>query len=84
MASNTRKIFNTDIAISITGNAGPDPDENKKVGLAYIGVAVLDKIYAYEIISDEKDRNSIRIDFTSRVLTILERVLTEIGCSTRN
>jgi nicotinamide-nucleotide amidase len=40
MAINTRKKVNTNLAISITGNAGPTTDHNDKdVGLVYIGIA---------------------------------------------
>jgi len=39
LAENTLKIFNTDMALSITGVAGPDSIENKPVGLIYIGIS---------------------------------------------
>ncbi|MCH2032111.1 MAG: competence/damage-inducible protein A [Tenacibaculum sp.] len=40
MVINARKKVNTDLAISITGNAGPTTDHNDKdVGLVYIGIA---------------------------------------------
>ena len=40
MASNARKILQTDYAISVTGNAGPTTDHNEKqVGLVYIAIA---------------------------------------------
>ncbi|AUC15629.1 competence/damage-inducible protein A [Tenacibaculum sp. SZ-18] len=40
MAINARKKVHTDLAISITGNAGPTTDHNDKdVGLVYIGIA---------------------------------------------
>ncbi len=38
LAENTLKLFKTDIAVSITGIAGPNTVENKKVGLVYIGI----------------------------------------------
>ncbi len=37
MAEGAAKAFETDIGISTTGNAGPDADEKKPVGLVYIG-----------------------------------------------
>lgn len=40
MAINGQKMFNSDICISFTGNAGPSAMENKPVGLIYIGIAV--------------------------------------------
>jgi len=41
MALNTQKILKTNIAISFTGNAGPNALENKPVGLVYVGNWVL-------------------------------------------
>ena len=41
-------MFESDICISFTGNAGPTPMEDKPVGLIYIGIAYLDKIETYE------------------------------------
>ncbi len=37
MVINCHKLFNTDIAISFTGNAGPSASEGKEVGLIYLG-----------------------------------------------
>lgn len=39
MAESARKLYNSDIAISFTGVAGPDPMEGKEVGTVYIGIA---------------------------------------------
>ena len=40
MAANVRKIFNTDVGVSITGIAGPTGStENKPVGLVYVGIS---------------------------------------------
>ena len=58
-------IFKTDIAISFTGNAGPTADEEKPVGLVYVGIKVRENYYGYRL--DLKgDRDTIRrqlIDF---------------------
>src|SRR3954469_14062957 len=35
MAQNTQKILGTDLTISFTGNAGPQAQENKPVGLVF-------------------------------------------------
>ncbi|CAI2186285.1 759_t:CDS:1, partial [Funneliformis geosporum] len=40
MASNTQQLLGTDLAISFTGNAGSTTQENKPVGLVYIGLAI--------------------------------------------
>ncbi|TSB46471.1 competence/damage-inducible protein A [Alkalicoccobacillus porphyridii] len=39
MAENVRKLFSSDIGVSFTGVAGPDPQEGKEPGTAYIGIA---------------------------------------------
>ncbi len=43
LSDETLKMFNTDFAISITGIAGPEPVEDKPVGLVYIGISEKDK-----------------------------------------
>lgn len=47
MAIQGQKMFESDLCVSFTGNAGPTAMEGKPVGLIYIGVAYLDKIYTY-------------------------------------
>ncbi len=39
MARGARRKSGADIAVSVTGNAGPEPSEGKPVGLVYIGVS---------------------------------------------
>ncbi len=67
MAINTLLLFNSDIAISTTGIAGPDSIEGKPVGLAYVGFAFKnDKNYVFEVnFTGNRDiiRNRI-VDFT--------------------
>ncbi|MFT4413637.1 competence/damage-inducible protein A [Fredinandcohnia humi] len=43
LASNVRKLLNTDIGISFTGVAGPSESEGKPVGTVYIGISYLDQ-----------------------------------------
>lgn len=47
MAINGQKMFDCDLCISFTGNAGPTAMEGKPVGLIYIGIAYLDSIQTY-------------------------------------
>jgi PncC family amidohydrolase len=44
MARNTQKILGVDLAISFTGNAGPQTQENKPVGLVFIGLVFREKL----------------------------------------
>jgi|SRR6185503_10600697 len=48
MATNIQKILGTDLVISFTGNAGPTVQENKPVGLVYIGLAIKDNLISKE------------------------------------
>lgn len=48
MATHGRQLFDSDVCISFTGNAGPDAMEGKPVGLIYIGIAYHDDVYTYE------------------------------------
>ncbi|MBO8155164.1 MAG: competence/damage-inducible protein A [Bacillaceae bacterium] len=40
MALNIQQLMNTDVGISFTGNAGPDPSEGKPVGTVFIGLKI--------------------------------------------
>jgi nicotinamide-nucleotide amidase len=62
MAEGTRKLFGSDIALSITGIAGPNGGTSEKpVGLIYIGFASGDKIVVREErFGAERERNRER------------------------
>lgn len=59
MAKGVQRLYQSDVAISFTGNAGPDVMENKPVGLVYIGIAIKEKTFVYEL-HLSGNRNSIR------------------------
>ena len=50
MAKNGREMFDSDLCISFTGNAGPTAMEGKPVGLVYIGINYKNEIYVYELL----------------------------------
>lgn len=71
MAEGARKALKTDLAIAITGEAGPDPDPstNQRVGTVFIGISTADKTYAIShIVSSQRDRDYIRKVSCSRAL----------------
>lgn len=49
MAAQAKQVFRTDVALSVTGVAGPDTTENKPVGLVYIGLATPEGVYSYRL-----------------------------------
>lgn len=60
MAENVREKIGTDIAVSFTGSAGPEPVDNHAPGEVYIGIAKegqLTKAYFYQF---QGDRNHVR------------------------
>jgi PncC family amidohydrolase len=48
MAAGARKLFRADIALSVTGVAGPDSEGPKPAGLTYIGLALEDRVEVRE------------------------------------
>ena len=49
MATNVRLLFNSNIAISVTGNAGPRRgDLKKKIGTIFIGIAKSSRVEVYK------------------------------------
>lgn len=59
------RFFDSDICISFTGNAGPNPSEGKKVGLFYIGISIKkdNKVVteSYEFYLPSLNREQIRL-----------------------
>ena len=82
MAINGKKMFESDICISFTGNAGPTPMEDKPVGLIYIGIAYKDYIstFAYELSGGRQDivKQAISIGI-EKILEILKSDL-KLNC----
>lgn len=66
MAAGVRNLLGADFGISITGNAGPDPSENKPVGLVYIAVATDKIVYCQEHhFTATRTENKLRIALTA-------------------
>ncbi|MRG85332.1 competence/damage-inducible protein A [Salinibacillus xinjiangensis] len=60
LANNIQTMMNSDIGISFTGNAGPNPIEGKEVGLVYIGLKIGSQEPLVESIQVNGTRENIR------------------------
>ena len=71
MAAGVRKSFDTDIAVSVTGLAGPGGDEfGNPVGTVFIGYADAEKIMSRKYHFDG-DRNFVRTEAVKAALCLL-------------
>lgn len=74
MAMGAAMMADTDIAVSVTGNAGPYNEEDKPVGLVYIGVYIGGKVKAWEY-RFEGDRRQIREQAAEEALHVAVKAL---------
>lgn len=78
MAFGARNRMKTDIAISITGEAGPvaDPATKQEVGTVFIGVSTKDKTFSVRVnIARQRDREYIRRVASSRAMREIVKIL---------
>lgn len=59
MAIKGKELFQSDISVSFSGNAGPDVMDNKAVGLVHMAIVQHETLYSYERIF-AGTRNEIR------------------------
>jgi PncC family amidohydrolase len=74
LAKNVSRIFMTDIGLSVSGNAGPISQENKPVGLVYIGIY----FKGFSTVSEEHfsgNRAQIRKQACNKILERLLEIL---------
>ena len=77
MAEGARRITGADIAVSVTGVAGPDPDERgNPVGLVFIGLATPDGTFCRRTESGRRTRNRIQDLSANHALDMVRRYLT--------
>ena len=77
MAKGCKKAAGTDLAISITGIAGPDGGTAEKpVGLVYMGCAYGEHVYVERHVF-KGNRNQVRESATNQSLLLLHKVLTQ-------
>lgn len=77
MAQGMLKASGSDLALSITGIAGPDGGtEEKPVGLAYIGIAWGERLWVKKVLVNARyKRKDIKYWFTQYALSYLARAL---------
>lgn len=75
MAKGGLNAAESDVCVSVTGNAGPGADEGKEVGLVYIGFAFKDKLIVREC-HFSGSRNEIRQQVTDAVFKHINFLLT--------
>jgi len=69
MARGIRELSGADIGVSVTGLAGPTPDEGKPVGLVFVGVSTEKETYAKRYFFPyENDRAHVRLLASSACL----------------
>lgn len=59
MATHTKELFQSDICVSFSGNAGPGRMEDKPAGLVYCAIAYENTVETYEC-RIQKQRNEVR------------------------
>jgi PncC family amidohydrolase len=79
MALGVQKKLKTDLAIAITGNAGPSAQEDKPIGLAYLCIRVVDQTYNYVLRAQATERNAIRMELGFLALDHLLALLNKMN-----
>lgn len=78
MARGARERLDTDIAVSITGEAGPNPDPttNQSVGTVFVGISTKTNNYSILLkVSEQRDREYIRKVAASRAMKEILKLL---------
>lgn len=76
MAEGARRVTGADIAVSVTGVAGPDPDERGvPVGIVYIGLATPDGTFCRSLDLGKRRRDRIQDLSTNHALDVVRRYL---------
>lgn len=77
MAEGARRVTGADIAVSVTGVAGPDPDERGvSVGIVYIGLATPDGTFCRPLDLGKRRRDRIQDLSSNHALDVVRRYLT--------
>ncbi len=71
MAAGAKRVSGAEIAVAVTGVAGPGCSENKPVGLVFIGIADRDGVRAVRFETGRRDREFNRYVTASRALHLV-------------
>ncbi|WP_425954379.1 CinA family protein [Xylanimonas sp. McL0601] len=75
MASGVRIVARADVGLATTGVAGPEPQDGKAPGLAYVAVATPERTSVRRL-DLEGDRPAVRAGTVDAVMTLAVEVLT--------
>ena len=79
MAQGARRITGADIAVSVTGTAGPDPDERgTPVGIVFIGLDTPDGTFCRRVDAGRRRRDRIQGLAANHALDVVRRYLTDL------
>jgi nicotinamide-nucleotide amidase len=77
MAEGCRRITGAEVAVSVTGVAGPDKDERgNPVGLVFVGLATPDGTFCRKIECGNRPRARIQNFSTNHAFDVIRRYLT--------
>ena len=71
MAEKVKVLANADIGLSVTGVAGPEPSENKPVGMVYIALSHQNKTITKQLNIENNGRDFIRNTTAYEVFNLL-------------
>lgn len=77
MAENVRELFDTDYAISTTGNAGPTKgDSDAEVGTVWIAIATKEEIFS-EVFNFSNQREKVIMKATNKAFEMLQKIISK-------
>ena len=83
MAEGARRVTGAEVAVSVTGVAGPDPDERGvQVGVVYIGLAAPDGTFCRALDLGKRRRDRIQDLATNPAFDVVRRYLTGLPVET--
>ena len=83
MAEGVRRVTGADIGVSVTGSAGPDPDERGvPVGIVYVGLAAPDGTFCRPLDFGRRRRDRIQGLSANHAFDVVRRYLSGLPIET--